>query len=312
MGVRDRRRVPRPDIDYLASTGGTFSPIFAEAVAAGVFAARLRAPVSSTDPTTSRLPGLPERHPGRGAQPRPDRDRARATTFEKALILESWLRDPRNFTYSTDVDTGHTSLDLADWLLDPDSRNYRTGYCEQFATAMAVMARTLGIPSRVVLGFTPGDVQQQADGTDVIVVRERNAHAWVELWMNGQGWVRFDPTPRSDGATSPLVSDVGFDLREYVPAPAEIDSSGSPSAGRNAPTSDPRSTCSAATHARLPAGRGVHGAPPGCGSRSPSPPSSGRSPLQVVAPRRRDRRHPYRQHRRRLGRDRRSATRSGR
>ncbi|HVR34169.1 MAG TPA: transglutaminaseTgpA domain-containing protein [Acidimicrobiia bacterium] len=228
--------VPIPDLNYLASTGGILSPIFAEAAEAGVFPGAPQSPrfLDRPDDITDYLE-LPDDTPVEV------RNLARTvtvegtTTFEKALILEAWLRDPRNFQYSTDVDTGHTSLDLADWLLDSDSNNYRTGYCEQFATAMGVMARTLGIPSRVVLGFTPGDVQQQSDGTNVIVVRERNAHAWVELWMNGQGWVRFDPTPRSDGVNVPLLADVGFDLREYVPAPTDIDSTGSPIAAGERP-----------------------------------------------------------------------------
>ena len=221
--------VPRPDINYLASSAGALSPIFAEAADAGVFGG------TATDPRTLDRPedisdylDLPEDTLDEVRTLARTVTEQGTTTFEKALILEAWLSDRGTFTYDTDVDTGHSSLDLSEWLLDPDSKNYRTGYCEQFATAMGVMARTLGMPSRVVLGFAPGEVQQQADGTDVIVVRERNAHAWVELWMNGQGWVRFDPTPRSDVATSPLVSDVGFDLREYFPAPTEIDSSGSP------------------------------------------------------------------------------------
>lgn len=221
--------IPLPDIEYLASNGGEFSPIFAEAATAGVFGGEPQSfrSLGRPDNIADFLDLPPE-------LPTEIRTLARtvteegSTSFEKALILEAWLRDARNFTYDLDVDTGHTSLDLADWLLDPGSPNYRTGYCEQFATAMGVMARALGIPARVVLGFTPGDVQQQADGSDVIVVRERNAHAWVELWMNGQGWVRFDPTPRGDGANPPLVSEVGFDLREYVPAPEEIDATGSP------------------------------------------------------------------------------------
>jgi transglutaminase-like putative cysteine protease len=232
-------QMPLPDINYLASTGGILSPIFAEAADAGVFVGAARSPQFLDRPEDiAEYLELPD-------TPVEVRNLARtvteegATTFEKALILESWLRDPRNFRYNTDVDTGHSSLDLADWLLDADSRNYRTGYCEQFATAMGVMARTLGIPSRVIMGFTPGDIQQQADGSNVIVVRERNAHAWVELWMNGQGWVRFDPTPRADGANVPLVSDVGFDLREYVPAPEEIDASGAPVAPGERPDLGP-------------------------------------------------------------------------
>lgn len=232
--------VPVPDISYLASTGGTLSPIFAEAATAGVFGGTARSPVFLDRPANvDEYLELPEDTPTEVRTLARTVTEEGTTTFEKALILEAWLSDRETFTYDLDVDTGHSSLDLAEWLLDPDSNNYRTGYCEQFATAMGVMARTLGIPSRVVLGFTPGDIQQQADGTDVIVVRERNAHAWVELWLNGQGWVRFDPTPRADGATAPLIADVGFDLREYVPAPADIDRTGSAVAGGERPDLGP-------------------------------------------------------------------------
>ena len=59
------------------------------------------------------------------------------TRFEKALILEAFFRDGDNFIYSTDVSTGHSSLDLEAWLLNPESENFRTGYCEQFAGSFA-------------------------------------------------------------------------------------------------------------------------------------------------------------------------------
>jgi len=90
------------------------------------------------------------------------------------------------------------------------------------------MARSLLIPSRVVLGFTPGE--KTADGS--IIVRGKNAHAWVELWMNGQGWVGFDPTPRVDqvnpSANTNAVG-VGFDARNFIPAPGEsVDQTGGP------------------------------------------------------------------------------------
>jgi hypothetical protein len=89
---------------------------------------------------------------------------------------------------------------------------------------MALMARTLGIPSRVVFGFTPGERATQSDGAEVIVVRALNAHAWVELYMPGQGWVRFDPTPRGDGINPGTVSQVGFDPTMYLPPPTEQES----------------------------------------------------------------------------------------
>jgi len=138
------------------------------------------------------------------------------TDFEKAIALESFFRAPGNFRYSTDIAPGHGAEDLTAWLVDPDSVNYRTGYCEQFSTSMAVMARMLGIPSRVVLGFTPGTLLE--DGR--VVVRDRNAHAWVELWMPTQGWVRFDPTPRGDGINPATTGNLPFDPAEYLDIPA--------------------------------------------------------------------------------------------
>jgi hypothetical protein len=96
---------------------------------------------------------------------------------------------------------------------------------------MAVMARTLDVPSRVVLGFTPGEATEQEN---VYVVRDRNAHAWVELWIPTQGWVRFDPTPRSDGINPSTFGDaedeLGFALTSYldVPAPDPISVQSSP------------------------------------------------------------------------------------
>jgi hypothetical protein len=69
----------------------------------------------------------------------------------------------------------------------------------------------------VVLGFTPGE----RIGADQVVVRDRNAHAWVELWIPSQGWISFDPTPRSDGLTTAayetLAVALGYDITEYLP-----------------------------------------------------------------------------------------------
>lgn len=209
--------VPKPDLDVLASTGGRLTPIFQEAADRGAFVGEATATPETRRPSSlTDLLDLPALNPI-------IRTRARELTqdgtsaFEKALLLESWFRDPAVFTYSTDIKPGHGAGDLTDWLFTTDSPNYRTGYCEQFATAMAVMARTIGIPSRVVIGFGPGDTQ--SDGT--IIVRDRNAHAWVELWMNNQGWVRFDPTPRSDRSNPSTASFVGFDPRDYIPPPPE-------------------------------------------------------------------------------------------
>lgn len=127
--------------------------------------------------------------------------------LEKALTLERWFRETGSFTY--EVSRGAT--DLTDWMFDEDSANYRTGYCEQFALGMAVMARAVEIPSRIVIGTTAGT--PLGDGS--VVVRDYNAHAWVELWIRDQGWVRFDPTPRNDAVTTdPTYLTAGLQLTE--------------------------------------------------------------------------------------------------
>ncbi len=220
--------VPVPDLGVLASRPGQrdrLSPIFQEAADRGVFTVQPKAPTAQglVRPEDIGdyldLPG--EFEPTLGTKAA-ELTLDGTTAFEKALLLEAWFRDPTVFTYSIDIDPGHSARDLADWILDEDSPNYRTGYCEQFATAMAAMARSLGIPSRVVLGFTPGEMTN--DGR--IVVRGKNAHAWVELWMNGQGWIRFDPTPRGDGvnpSTNVNAAGVGFDARNFIPDPEVID-----------------------------------------------------------------------------------------
>jgi transglutaminase-like putative cysteine protease len=223
--------LPDPDIAALASRNGQLTPLFEQAVegqATNLIASNR--PLDRT-PLTDRVRyvELPPRLPAGIRNLAREVAKGGSTPFEDALLLEAFFRDSRLFVYSPDVSSGHSSLDLEDWLTDPASTNYRTGYCEQFATAMAVMARTLDLPARVVLGFTPGAVTTQEDGSEVIVVKERNAHAWVELWLDGQGWVRFDPTPRSDGVNPSLTeTQVGFDPRGFLPAPTEPGGSSGP------------------------------------------------------------------------------------
>ena len=112
------------------------------------------------------------------------------TRYEKAVALQSWFRAEGNFTYDlADGPVGNGVDDLERFLTEgPDGR---VGYCEQFAAAMAVMARYLGIPARVATGFLlptpvgPGEWEYSA----------WDMHAWPELYFPGSGWVRFEPTP---------------------------------------------------------------------------------------------------------------------
>jgi len=107
------------------------------------------------------------------------------TPYAKAAAIQAYLRDPDNFTYDVQQRPGNGYQALVNFLT-VDKR----GYCEQFASAMAMMARVNGIPSRVAVGFLPGT--QSGDRYDVSV---RDMHAWPELYFTGYGWVRFEPTP---------------------------------------------------------------------------------------------------------------------
>ncbi len=126
-----------------------------------------------------------------------DVTRQAPTRFEKAVALQDWFRE--NFTYSLDrVPPGNGTDELVNFLSTEEGG--RTGYCEQFAAAMAVMARQLGIPARVAVGFlVPDEVE---DG--VFEYSAHDLHAWPEVFIAGAGWVRFEPTPadRADGVPS--------------------------------------------------------------------------------------------------------------
>ncbi|MFC6694389.1 transglutaminaseTgpA domain-containing protein [Nocardioides daphniae] len=115
------------------------------------------------------------------------------TRYEKARALQSWFRE--EFTYSLDrVETVDNNALVA--FLDPSGR---VGYCEQFAASMAVMARTLGIPARVAVGF----LVPRRIGTAEWEFSSHDLHAWPELYFPGSGWVRFEPTPSSRASSVP-------------------------------------------------------------------------------------------------------------
>lgn len=105
--------------------------------------------------------------------------------FQRALALQNHLRD--NFVYDINVNQGHGGSALESFLFDT-----RRGYCEQFAGSYAALARAVGLPSRVAVGFTPGDFDQAAG---VYRVKGIHAHAWPEVFIESVGWVLFEPTP---------------------------------------------------------------------------------------------------------------------
>lgn len=117
---------------------------------------------------------------------------ARSSPAAKALMLENHLRT--GFAYSLDNRSANAADPLSDFLFDS-----RSGHCEYFATSMAVMLRVLGIPSRVVNGFRRGEYNQWSD---YWIVRQSDAHSWVEAYFPGVGWVDFDATPAARGDAS--------------------------------------------------------------------------------------------------------------
>ncbi|CAL9431748.1 hypothetical protein SUDANB176_02067 [Streptomyces sp. enrichment culture] len=105
--------------------------------------------------------------------------------YDQAVRLQEYFTLNGGFEYDTEVDVGSGSQAIARFLRD------KQGFCVHFSFAMASMARSLGIPARVAVGFAPGT--PQPDGT--ITVGLRDAHAWPELYFEGVGWTRFEPTP---------------------------------------------------------------------------------------------------------------------
>ncbi|MGH9194060.1 MAG: transglutaminaseTgpA domain-containing protein, partial [Acidimicrobiales bacterium] len=107
------------------------------------------------------------------------------TRYDKALALQDYLR---SFTYDLDVAPSNANDALRAFLVDT-----RRGYCQQFAGAFAALARSIGIPTRIAVGFTPGI--QDPNDPNLFRVRGEHAHAWDEIYLDGFGWVIVDPTP---------------------------------------------------------------------------------------------------------------------
>lgn len=108
-----------------------------------------------------------------------------ASSYEKTVAVEQYLK--RTYRYSLDVGTAPAVNPVEEFLFER-----KTGYCDHFATAMVVLLRTLGIPSRLATGFSQGEWNEVGG---YYTIRQRDAHAWVEVYFPNSGWVTFDPTP---------------------------------------------------------------------------------------------------------------------
>jgi transglutaminase-like putative cysteine protease len=130
-----------------------------------------------------------------------------------ALALQQFFRGG-SFVYDQSANYRGLPDPIASFLLT------RRGFCQQFATTFAAMARAIGLPARVAVGFTFGDPGPPTEGSDVITwtVRGKHAHAWPEVWLGKLGWVAFEPTP---GRGNP-------DTSEFSGVPADQDGASTP------------------------------------------------------------------------------------
>ncbi|MEN5073801.1 DUF3488 and transglutaminase-like domain-containing protein [Isoptericola cucumis] len=149
------------------------------------------APTTDVDPALTELPDTA--HSEDIAETAREVTAGAQTPYDQAVAIQRWLRNPGTFTYSTTLPRGGTGDPVWDFL------QHRTGYCIQFATTMVVMARSLGIPTRMAVGYLPGD--RSDDG--VWEITGQDSHAWPEVYFPDTGWVRFEPTPAQQTGSAP-------------------------------------------------------------------------------------------------------------
>ncbi len=142
--------------------------------------------------------------------------------FEQAVDLQRFFREDGGFRYSLDRSAGNGTDSLVQFL--SEGEDGRVGYCEQFAAAMALMGRTLNIPSRVAVGF----LKPERATADTYVYSTHDLHAWPEMYFGGIGWVRFEPTPQSRADDVPAYTD------QEIAAPLAPTSSSAPSSAASA------------------------------------------------------------------------------
>lgn len=114
------------------------------------------------------------------------------SNLDRARVLESWLRDGGEFTYSLKLESRNPTLDPIEEFV----RELKVGHCEYFASALTLMLRSQGIPARMITGYKGGETR----GDDRLIVQDRHAHAWVEALveipsLGGVRWITLDPTP---------------------------------------------------------------------------------------------------------------------
>jgi hypothetical protein len=134
------------------------------------------------------------------------------TTFDKALAIQERLQDPSQFAYDPYTELRGGTLSILDFL-----KRSKAGFCQQFAASMGVMLRSIGIQSRLVVGYATGTATRTTGQFSVLSDR---IHSWVEVYFPGWGWMPFEPTPRR---VNPTV--VSYDPpADACPGPGCVDS----------------------------------------------------------------------------------------
>lgn len=151
----------------------------------------------------SRYLDLPDTVPQRVLDLAEEITRDQPTGYDQAKAIESFLRA---YPYTLELPAPPIDRDVADYFLF----DLQTGYCDYYATAMVVLSRAMGMPSRVVVGYVGGQYDEE---NDYYLVSEAEAHTWVEIYFNGYGWVPFEPT-----AARGLIDDQDLAL----PLPPEL------------------------------------------------------------------------------------------
>ncbi len=183
--------------DGLDARGEQYSMTGVQLRLAATDLGRAAAPTGAVSTTYTQLPaGIPPLVRSLAN----DVTRQAPTPFEKAVALQDWFRRDGGFVYDTSVSPGNGTNDLVAFL--SQGPGGRRGYCEQFASAMAVMARMLGIPARVSVGF----LQPERVGPGLWEYSSHDLHAWPELFFAGAGWVRFEPTPGQRAGSVPAYT----------------------------------------------------------------------------------------------------------
>ncbi|WP_420644062.1 transglutaminase TgpA family protein [Candidatus Leptofilum sp.] len=131
----------------------------------------------------ARYTALPDDVPQRVRDLAQDVAGGQANPYDQARMLERFLRQ---YTYSLEVESPPTNADPVEHFLFEQ----QAGYCDFYASAMVVMARAVGLPARMAIGYLP----QPADDNGVQTVYQINSHSWAEIYFAGFGWIEFEPT----------------------------------------------------------------------------------------------------------------------